>query len=160
MHSLLIFVKMASSKYLSGTLNSVNKCYIWESLSLQCHLMYRILFPRCRIINQKKNNTGEVILHVCWKWFIFNIQTWFWFPGERRMHLLWDDGQCIGSLRERRRGEEKKEGREWGGRNEKRGGRKEKRGGKMDKPVHPLCYGTAFLWLTPSFQHRSSKSCI
>ena len=27
-------------------------------------------------------------------------------------------------------------------------------------PVHPLCYGTAFLRLTPSFQHRSSKSCI
>jgi hypothetical protein len=23
-------------------------------------------------------------------------------------------------------------------------------------PVHPLCYGTTFLRLTPSFQHRSS----
>ena len=34
---------------------------------------------------------------------------------------------------ERRRGEEKKEGRERGGRNEKRGGRKEKRGRRMDK---------------------------
>jgi hypothetical protein len=27
-------------------------------------------------------------------------------------------------------------------------------------PFHPLCYGTAFLRPTPSFQHRSSKSCI
>ena len=60
----------------------------------------------------------------------------------------WESGQGIERPGKRARGKEK------------RGGRKEKRGGKMDKPVHPLCYGTAFLWLTPSFQHRSSKSCI
>jgi hypothetical protein len=64
----------------------------------------------------------------------------------------------------RRWGEKKREGRKVkrGGRNEKRGGRKEKRGGRMDKrtPCPPLCYGTAILRLTPSFQHRSSKSCI
>jgi hypothetical protein len=40
----------------------------------------------------------------------------------------------------------------------------ERRGGTGEwlsvPPVHPLCYGTAFLRLTPSFQHRSSKPCI
>ena len=64
--------------------------------------------------------------------------------------------------RKEKRGE-KKEGREKGeARWEKweKELEKEKRGGRMDKPVHPLCYGTAFLRPTPSFQHRSSKSCI
>ena len=52
-----------------------------------------------------------------------------------------------------------------GGRNEKMGGRGgERRRGAGEwisiPPAHPLYYGTAFLRLTPSFQHRSSKSCI
>jgi hypothetical protein len=56
------------------------------------------------------------------------------------VHLLSEDGQCIGrpgerrlGVGERRRGE--REGRKGkrGGRNEKRGGKKEKRGGRMDK---------------------------
>ena len=62
------------------------------------------------------------------------------------------------------------------GRKEKRGGEKRGKGEMRRKgvgerrrgvgewisipPVHPLCYGTAFLWPTPSLQHRSSKSCI
>ena len=66
--------------------------------------------------------------------------------------------------RKEKRGRKKREGRKVkrGGRNEKRGGRKEKRDGRMDKrtPCPLLCYGTAILRLTPSFQHRSSKSCI
>jgi hypothetical protein len=70
----------------------------------------------------------------------------------------------LGAGERRRGGRKKREGRKvkQGGRNEKRSGRKEKRGGRMDKrtPCPPLCYGTVFLWPTPSFQHRSSKSSI
>jgi hypothetical protein len=63
---------------------------------------------------------------------------------------------------------DQEKGEEWG---EKRGKGEMRRKGVGERrrgagewisipPFHPLCYGTAFLRPTPSFQHRSSKSCI
>jgi hypothetical protein len=69
-----------------------------------------------------------------------------------------------GGRKEKRGGEKRGKGERWSEVGEMRKGVGERRRGAGEwvsvPPVHPLCYGTAFLRLTPSFQHRSSKSCI
>jgi len=42
---------------------SGHKSHIWASLLFRCYLVYRILFPKCRL-STRKQNTGEVILQI------------------------------------------------------------------------------------------------
>jgi hypothetical protein len=76
----------------------------------------------------------------------------------------WTVYRETGRKEKRGGGEKRGKGERWSKVGEMRKGVRERRRGAGEwisiPPVHPLCYGTMFLRLTPSFQHKSSKSCM
>ena len=64
--------------------SSINKGYIWTSLSFTCQLVYTFYFPAAEL-SARKLNTGEIILQIC----IFQKQSLMTLSQHCKLYILY-----------------------------------------------------------------------